>query len=87
MPIPDERYGRQPADQGPRQADSSTTDGEPGEGTHWLPDGTSVVALVRERGGERGHPESPSVSRTLSDEDVAVPFWPIRFPEPRSWTA
>ena len=50
MPIPDARSGPAPGDSNPSR-DESTPRGELGEGTHWLPEGTSLVALVRERGG------------------------------------
>ena len=50
MPIPEGESA--PAAGGFNPApDESAARGETGEGTYWLPEGTSVVALVRERGG------------------------------------
>ncbi len=50
MPIPDGQSGPAPGDTSPAR-DEATAHGGMGEGTHWLPESTSVVALVRERGG------------------------------------
>lgn len=50
MPIPDARTGPPPGDSSIARDDAAQR-GELGEGTHWLPEGASVVALVRERGG------------------------------------
>ncbi len=50
MPIPDGQSGPAPGDTIPARNDA-TPRGGMGEGTHWLPESTSVVALVRERGG------------------------------------
>jgi cell division septation protein DedD len=50
MPIPDSKSGPAPGDSNLAR-DEATPHGGIGEGTHWLPEGTSVVALVRERGG------------------------------------
>ena len=50
MPIPDGQAGSVP-EESTIARDEATPRNETGEGTHWLPEGTSVVALVRERGG------------------------------------
>jgi cell division septation protein DedD len=50
MPIPDGRAGTD-FEAATRERDEAMPRRETGEGTHWLPEGTSVVALVRERGG------------------------------------
>jgi cell division septation protein DedD len=50
MPIPEGQAGSVPKES-TMARDEATPRSETGEGTHWLPEGTSVVALVRERGG------------------------------------
>ena len=50
MPIPDGQSGPAQGDTSPARNDA-TARGGMGEGTHWLPENTSVVALVRECGG------------------------------------
>ncbi len=50
MPIPDGRSAPATGDSNPA-GDQDAPRGVTGEGTYWLPEGTSVVALVRGRGG------------------------------------
>ena len=50
MQIPDGQSGPAPGDSSPAR-DEAPPRGGMGDGTHWLPESTSVVALVRERGG------------------------------------
>lgn len=50
MPTPDGPAGAAP-DDSKLARNEEVPRGETGEATHWLPEGTSVVVLVRERGG------------------------------------